>query len=87
MNTLNSLPVSSSILIIGGAGYIGSHITRLLHELNYSVVVFDDLSRGKLRLLHWFRVIFLMQWLCAIAYKPTLPSDGGDSLGCKKQCA
>jgi len=36
MNTLNSLPASYSILITGGAGYIGSHITRLLHELKYS---------------------------------------------------
>jgi len=43
---LNSLSASTSILITGGAGYIGSHLTRLLHELNYSVVVFDDLSTG-----------------------------------------
>lgn len=33
-------------MIIGGAGYIGSHVVRLLVEKNESVVVVDDLSTG-----------------------------------------
>lgn len=33
-------------LIIGGAGYIGSHVVRLLHERGESVAVVDDLSTG-----------------------------------------
>lgn len=34
------------ILVTGGAGYIGSHMVRLLTELGHSVVTFDDLSSG-----------------------------------------
>ena len=34
------------ILITGGAGYIGSHAVKLFLEKGYSVVVFDNLSRG-----------------------------------------
>jgi UDP-glucose-4-epimerase GalE len=35
-----------SILVTGGAGYIGSHTVRLLRELGYSVVVLDSLEFG-----------------------------------------
>jgi len=35
-----------SILVTGGAGYIGSHIVKKLCDLGYSVVVIDNLSRG-----------------------------------------
>ena len=34
------------ILVIGGAGYIGSVVCRDLVELNHEVVVFDNLSKG-----------------------------------------
>jgi len=34
------------ILITGGAGYIGSHATKLFLEKGYEVVVFDNLFRG-----------------------------------------
>ena len=34
------------ILITGGAGYIGSHIVRLLVEAGMEVLVIDDLSAG-----------------------------------------
>lgn len=34
-------------LVTGGAGFIGSHITDLLVERGHSVLVIDDLSRGK----------------------------------------
>lgn len=35
-----------SVLVTGGAGFIGSHITERLIELGYSVRVLDDLSTG-----------------------------------------
>lgn len=34
------------VLITGGAGYIGSHIVKLLLEKNYELIVIDNLSRG-----------------------------------------
>lgn len=35
-----------TILITGGAGYIGSHAVKLMLDNNYHVVVFDNLYRG-----------------------------------------
>ena len=34
------------VLVTGGAGYIGSHVVRLLHEAGYVAVAYDDLSAG-----------------------------------------
>lgn len=38
---------NKSILVTGGAGYIGSHVVRQLGERGESVVVLDNLSSGK----------------------------------------
>ncbi len=35
-----------SILVLGGAGYIGSHTVDHLCELGYDVIVADNLSTG-----------------------------------------
>ncbi len=35
------------VLVVGGAGYIGSHMVRMLVEAKRSVVVYDNLSTGK----------------------------------------
>ncbi|NTU67818.1 MAG: UDP-glucose 4-epimerase GalE [Chlorobiaceae bacterium] len=35
------------ILVIGGAGYIGSHVTREFLDRGYAVTVFDNLSTGR----------------------------------------
>ena len=34
------------ILVIGGAGYIGSHTVRLLRKRGHEVHIFDNLSMG-----------------------------------------
>lgn len=34
------------VLVVGGAGYVGSHTVRLLNALNHDVWVYDNLSRG-----------------------------------------
>ena len=35
-----------SILVAGGAGYIGSHMVQVLVDAGHRVTVFDNLSRG-----------------------------------------
>jgi len=35
-----------SFLIVGGAGYIGSHVVKELMNQGHKVVVLDDLSKG-----------------------------------------
>ncbi|MFP4550956.1 MAG: NAD-dependent epimerase/dehydratase family protein, partial [Spirochaetales bacterium] len=34
------------IVVIGGAGYIGSHVARTMLDAGHSVTVFDNLSHG-----------------------------------------
>lgn len=36
----------STVMVVGGAGYIGSHMVKLLLRENYRVVTLDDLSTG-----------------------------------------
>ncbi|QJR11726.1 UDP-glucose 4-epimerase [Usitatibacter rugosus] len=38
--------MADSVLVVGGAGYIGSHMVKLLASTGHEVVVFDDLSTG-----------------------------------------
>ena len=42
------MKTDKAILICGGAGYIGAHVTRALVQAGYSTVVIDDLSTGSL---------------------------------------
>ena len=35
------------VLVVGGAGYIGSHMVMRLHELDCQVVILDNLSNGQ----------------------------------------
>jgi UDP-glucose 4-epimerase len=35
-----------TVLVTGGAGFIGSHVNLMLHQAGYDTVIFDNLSRG-----------------------------------------
>lgn len=35
-----------TILIVGGAGFIGSYVNKLLYDKGYQTIVYDNLSRG-----------------------------------------
>lgn len=41
------------ILIVGGAGYIGSHINKVLHEHGEKTLVLDNLSYGHKEFVKW----------------------------------
>ncbi len=41
------------ILVVGGAGYIGSHINKLLNKKGYKTAVFDNLIYGHRELVKW----------------------------------
>ncbi len=42
-----------TILITGGAGYVGSHACKALAEAGYEPVVYDNLHRGHRKLVKW----------------------------------
>lgn len=44
---------SGSILVTGGAGYLGSHICKALAAKGYTPVTYDDLSTGSRDLVKW----------------------------------
>jgi UDP-arabinose 4-epimerase len=45
--------MSRSVLVTGGAGYIGSHACKGLARAGYEPVVFDNLSRGHRESVRW----------------------------------
>lgn len=47
-----------SILICGGAGYIGSHINKLLSSAGYDTIVYDNLIYGHKEAVKWGKFIF-----------------------------
>jgi UDP-glucose 4-epimerase len=46
-----------SVLVIGGAGYIGSHAARALRRHGYEVVIYDNLSTGYPELAAGFELV------------------------------
>ncbi|HHV68506.1 UDP-glucose 4-epimerase GalE [Brucella intermedia] len=42
-----------TVLVTGGAGFIGSHTAKLLHESGFSPVVYDNLSTGHRSAVRW----------------------------------
>ena len=41
------------ILIVGGAGYIGSHVNKLLSQNGFETVIFDNLLKGHKEAVKW----------------------------------
>jgi UDP-glucose-4-epimerase GalE len=46
-----------AILVVGGAGYIGSHTARALRRCGYEVVIYDNLSTGFRQLTRGFELV------------------------------
>ena len=42
-----------AVLVTGGAGYIGAHTAKALHERGYTPVVYDNLSSGFRQAVRW----------------------------------
>ena len=47
----------STVLVVGGAGYIGSHAARALRRHGYSVIIYDNLSTGHRILADGFEIV------------------------------
>lgn len=45
--------MNSTVLVTGGAGYVGSHICKALKKANYTPIVFDNLSTGHRKFVKW----------------------------------
>src|SRR5579863_218303 len=45
--------MSQSVLVTGGAGYIGSHACKALAAAGYTPVTYDNLSRGHRHAVRW----------------------------------
>ncbi len=45
--------MADNILLLGGAGYIGSHAAKQLHKHGFVPVTFDNLSRGHKQAVQW----------------------------------
>jgi UDP-glucose-4-epimerase GalE len=46
-----------AVLVVGGAGYIGSHAARALRRARYDVIVYDNLSTGFRQLAEGFELV------------------------------
>jgi UDP-glucose 4-epimerase len=53
-----------SILLVGGAGYIGSHVNKRLNQKGYQTIIFDNLSYGHRDFVKWGT--FVLGDLCNI---------------------
>jgi UDP-glucose-4-epimerase GalE len=46
-----------SVLVVGGAGYIGSHVAHLLKRRGHDAIIYDNLSSGHAELAQGFELI------------------------------
>lgn len=47
----------STVLVVGGAGYIGSHAARLLRKRGIEALIYDNLSTGYVELVRGFELV------------------------------
>ena len=45
--------MNATVLVTGGAGYVGAHVCKALSENGYQPVTVDDLSQGQARAVQW----------------------------------
>ena len=45
--------MSKTIFVTGGAGYVGSHCAKAFAQAGWTVVTYDNLSRGHRDLVKW----------------------------------
>ena len=45
------------ILVVGGAGYIGSHTNKVLNQQNYETLIYDNLIYGHKELVKWGKLV------------------------------
>lgn len=46
-----------NVLVVGGAGYIGSHMVKCLHDAGYGATVLDNLATGHREAVHWGELV------------------------------
>lgn len=49
----SALTSAKTILVTGGAGYIGAHVCEALAAAGYRPVTYDNLSTGRRRFVRW----------------------------------
>jgi len=49
--------MDKNVLVVGGAGYIGSHVVKLLGEDGYNIIILDNLSTGKKEAITYGKLI------------------------------
>ncbi|WP_020591763.1 UDP-glucose 4-epimerase GalE [Kiloniella laminariae] len=47
------MPELIPVLVTGGAGYVGSHVCKLLHQSGFLPITYDDLSTGHEKAVRW----------------------------------
>ena len=48
---------NAKVLVVGGAGYIGSHTNKMLNQAGYQTLVLDNLSYGHRDFVKWGELI------------------------------
>lgn len=69
-----------TIMVIGGAGFIGSHLIYKLMEKNHRVIVMDNCSNGNADYIDGYDVEFLKTDICEYEAVKIIISENPDIL-------